>query len=92
VASPFKRRAKIFAKKLPHDFFGSKKMAPSDERSARASSRNEIHTQAYSRKSGESLRVSETREFTPKGSLTSRNTSESSNTMDLLLGIISSTR
>lgn len=25
VTSPFKRRAKIYAKKLPHDFFDNKK-------------------------------------------------------------------
>jgi hypothetical protein len=51
VTSPFKRRAKIYAKKLPRDFFTNKKIITSDERSPTISNRNEIHTHDYCRMS-----------------------------------------
>lgn len=75
--SPLRRRAKISNKKLPEDFFLLRRQDPV--------ARPQLHTQALPRRSCERERVSETRESSLQRGLCS-------NTMNLILGIISSGR
>ena len=64
--SPIKRKAKIFARKLPEDFF-------LQQREATAVVRSEVKTHAYQRKMPELARISETREINGRrGNLSSR--------------------
>lgn len=91
--SPNKRRAKIFTKKLPEDFFQLRRAPLQSERSSINSDRNQIHTQNYQRKAPEIERISETRELSlRKGELSGRLMPDQSATLNLFMGIISSTR
>jgi len=49
IPSPIKRKARIFAKKLPDNFFAQKGQR-SEEKSARVITRHEIHTQGIARR------------------------------------------
>lgn len=59
LPSPLRRKAKIYARKLPQDFFGCRRAAMSLDRQPHQlpPNRNEVHTQAYSRKVPELARV-----------------------------------
>jgi hypothetical protein len=84
MSSPLRRKAKIHANRLPDDFFA--------HRHARAFSRNQVHTQGLPRRVSQSERESPNREERGRpGCLTARAPNESE-PMDLLRGVISTSR
>ena len=85
LPSPLQRRAKIFCRKLPEDFF-IQRTVPFHQ------SRNEMHTQGLSRRVPNIERVSETRGANSRtGPLTSRLANDEP-AMDLLKGVIATSR
>ena len=85
MPSPIKRKVKIYARKLPEDFFLMRNSTPMK--------RNDVQTQAYSRKIPVLERLSQTRDLNMRvGSLTARVREDEDKTMDLLRGVITTSR
>ena len=92
-SSPLKRKAKIFSKKLPDDFFQGRKTAIQTERSMATPERQNIQTQSFSRKMQFSGRLSETRDANiRREEVAQKDHIDDSSTIRLFMGIISSTR
>ena len=86
-STPLQRKAKIYSRRLPQDFF-LQRCIP------KQSNRNQMHTQAIPRRLSNQERVSNTREATLRsatGMLTSRR-GEEDNAIDLLQGVIATSR
>lgn len=83
--SQLKRKAKISTRRLPEDFFLCTK-------SQCQTSRKEIHTQAVSRRVSYNERVSETRETNVRGGTLSTRLKDDEQTMELLRGVIATSR